>query len=90
MCRDPRLYTKKVDCDILVPFPEELVNAVRFADLDALLDGSEYGGAHLSSLVRCAFGRASFDVNWDAVHDEDKYKHEPLCLYDYATSRVYP
>ena len=61
--RDPRLYTKEASWSVLVPLSGDFVDAAHTAGLDSLLDESEYGGAHRSSLVKCAFGLAAFDVD---------------------------
>ena len=87
--RDPRLYTKESGWGVLVPLPSDFVEAIRTAGLDALLDGSEFGGVRRSALVKCAVGRAAFDIDWEAVRDEAEYGHEIFCLYDYETGRVY-
>ena len=72
-----------------MPLPSDLVEAIRAEGLDALLDESEFAGAHRGALVKCAIGRAAFDIDWDSVREEVEFGHEVFCLYDYATGRVY-
>ena len=55
--------------------------------MDALLEGSEFDTVHRISLVKYAFERTAFDVDWDAVADEAEYKQKLFYLYYYGTGR---
>ena len=72
--RDPRSYTKEDHWGVLVPLPREFVDAVRTLGLYDLLFCSEFESVHRSSLVKCAIGRAAFDVDMDAVANEVEHQ----------------
>ena len=80
--RDLRFSTRETHWGILVTLPGSFDAAIRAASPYVLLDGSEYGGTRHSSLVKCAVGRAAFDVDWNAAYDEAEYRHEPFSLSD--------
>ena len=63
MYRDSRLYTKEDHWGVLVPLSPEFVGAIRTEGLNAWLAGSEFDSVARDSLVKCAVGRAAFDVD---------------------------
>ena len=61
--RDLRLYTKEDTWGVLVPLSTDFVEVVRAEGLDALPNGSELTGPVHGALVKCAVGRAAFDID---------------------------
>ena len=67
----------------------EFVDAIRTLGLDALLVGSEFDGAHRSSLMKSVIVCAAFDIAWSVAVEEAECKRNTLCLYDCDKSQVF-